>query len=357
MRHRPWIFLLACAAFGPSLAHAEVAKEEDPSRKSPTVFRFGLSATTGEKEAKAAASSLVTYLKMRLETDVTVVVLPTPRALADALANGDVDMAWMQPLTYVEAHKKSEGIMPLVKMLRHGMAFYRGVLISKATYPAKDPKGIKNASVEWVAPDSAAGFLFPRSKLVSLGLQPEYLFKTEKFGGDHAKVCQDVLDGKVDVGATFADELPNKQLVLNGCIQTIGAAASSKLKILLKSDPIPNDVIAARAGLNMRDLGRVWQAFLVVPKDNPVVRNVFKADGFASVAPHDFDPVEFAAVSAPPVSETAKMDVSPKPEEAKADAPASEAPMPDVAIVDDAKPDAPKADAPATDAPKADAGT
>ena len=85
---------------------------------------------------------------------------------------------------------------------------------------------LKGLNVAWVEQTSAAGYLFPRAALLQAGLKPAELFKTETFVGDHAAVCKAVLDGKADVGATYADDRGENAMQIDGCVQSVGDAAT-----------------------------------------------------------------------------------------------------------------------------------
>jgi phosphate/phosphite/phosphonate ABC transporter binding protein len=257
---------------------------------------FGLTGYSSDDEARFDAEALESYLSRKLGRDVTTRVYPSRAALAAGLASGEIDLGWLQPFTLIEAQAKG-AVTPLVKAVRHGLPFYRGVIFTRADRDVNGLAGLKGLSIAWVDRASASGYLFPRAAVVQAGLKPGELFKSESFRGDSVSVCKAVLDGSADAGATYADDRPGDKMVIDGCLHAIGEDAR-KLKIVATSAPIPNDAIAARPGLDPAEIERIRKVFTNLKKDHngqSLLLQVFDAQGFESVGADDFVPVRFAA--------------------------------------------------------------
>lgn len=293
---------MAKAKAAPAAKPAEPAKPGENSvvvQKLPAL-NFGLTGYAGTDEAKSNAVQIQNFLTEKMGRDVITRIYPNPGALAWGLAIGEVDLGWLQPLTVVEAQKKG-AVTLIAKVVRHGLPFYRGVIFTKSSRDVQGLAGLKGLSVAWVDPKSAAGYLFPRAEIVEAGLKPAELFKSESFAGDHGAVCRAVVSGKADVGATYADDRPGTAMAIDGCVQSVGAAVAKELKIVSKSQPIPNDAIAARPGLDPVEIDRLKKVFLELGKDHAgqrVLLSVFKATAFDVVGDDDFTPVRFAADAA-----------------------------------------------------------
>jgi len=260
-------------------------------------LRVGLSAYAGELRAAADAANLKGFLEARLGRDVVIKTYDAKDALSVALADGEVDIAWLQPLSYVMAERLEKGIRPLAKVERKGMPFYRGVLFTRADKAVAGVEGLRGLSMAWTEKGSAAGFLFPRAALLRSGVQLAGFFRSERMMGDHAAVCRAVASGEADVGATYADER-GKALQADGCVQALGAEAAAQLKIVLKSAAIPNDLVAARAGMDAAEAAELSKLLLSLGKaadEKTLLEQVFHADRFVEVGPDDFEPVRFAA--------------------------------------------------------------
>jgi len=301
MLHPSWVLLplLAGAASPVPPATAEAPKVAVVRRLAPLVV--GLAGYGSEDLARQDAQRLNRFLSEHLGWSVLTPVLPSYDALAAALASGKVDVGWIQPVALVNASKKG-AVVPLAKAVRRGVPFYRSVLFVRADRKGEGLASLKGARAGWVGPASSSGYLFARAAIVQADFAPAKLFAKEEMLGDHFAVCNAVLDGKVDVGATFADERPRGEAMqVDGCVQAVGAEAASRLRIIATSAPIPNDVIAARPGLSEPEADRIRQAFLTLAdsaEGRELLQAVFKADGFAELGEGDFEPVRFATEAA-----------------------------------------------------------
>lgn len=254
---------------------------------------IGIPRPYSTQDAEKNARALEGYLSTALKRPVEAKTFENYDQLADALAKGQVDLAWITPLSYVKA-AKSAGVYPIAKALRRGL-FYRSVFFVKADAKATTLKQLKGTKVAWVDQGSAAGYLFPRGLLLKEKLPATGFFADEKFLGDHKAVCNAVLDGTADVGATFANggddgSLPSP----TACVEMLGAESGAKLRTIAVSDRIPNEVIAARAGFDEGIAGQLAGIFALLSDTaagRVLLASVFRADGFGLALEQDFDAV------------------------------------------------------------------
>jgi phosphonate transport system substrate-binding protein len=89
---------------------------------------------------------------------------------------------------------------------------------------------------------SSAGYLVIRASLRAGGLDLAEAFSTERFHGTHDAVALAVLEGRADVGATFAhfDD--------SGRIRTAGWG-KARVNVIKCAGPIPSDILAASVHL------------------------------------------------------------------------------------------------------------
>src|SRR5439155_7039788 len=83
---------------------------------------------------------------------------------------------------------------------------------------------------------------------------------------------------------------------LAGCVETVGARAK-ELKVLATSDPIPNDVIAARPGAPTEMVSSLRTALLSLSRTAPgreKLGSVFHADGFVPADDADYNSLRSA---------------------------------------------------------------
>jgi len=298
------LLLLAMVA-GPATAKPRGKKakavEEAPKAEAAPAFEpapagtltIGIPRPLSAQEAADDAKALEGYLSEQLRKPVQARTFAGYDQLADALGKGQLDLAWITPLSYVKASSASR-VFPLVKAVRKGL-YYRSVYFVRDESKAKELADLKGRKVGWVDPGSAAGFLFPRAMLVKKGIALKGFFSAEKFLGDHKSVCNAVLKGEVDAGATFANGPgEGSGYRADGCGETVGPQALDRLRVIAFGDRIPNEVVAAREGFDEGVAAQVTGVFSLMPETDAgrgILSKVFHAEGFGMALEQDFDAV------------------------------------------------------------------
>jgi phosphonate transport system substrate-binding protein len=314
-------YLAAALALAPTLAFAQGQKPEPvqppvtigqevplqkpgagepelPPQPKGRPLRIGVVPSLG-KGAEGESERLASYLAKELGQKVQSELFDNHDAEANALVAGRIDFAWMPPLQAFNA--SIGGAQLLTKLVREGASTYRSVFFVRADSPVKTLEDLKGKTVGWVEANSATGHVFPLAMLARAKLNPGALFKEQKYLGSHDGVCKAVWDKKIDVGATLADEPPlNGKLAVTGCQHTLGANAE-KLRVLAVSEPVPNDVIAVRKGLDPKLVEKLRTVVLAMPNNKDgkaILKDSLKADGVTALQPGDMDPVQHALEAA-----------------------------------------------------------
>jgi phosphonate transport system substrate-binding protein len=254
---------------------------------------FGLQRTVSDEKATAQATMLEGYLSEALKRPVKARSFSTYDMLAEALAKGDIDIAWINPIPYVRATQVEPGIQPVAKVIRNG-ATYTSVFFVKAESSAKTLADLKGMRVAWSDPDSASGYLYPKAMIIKSGAVPDSFFSKQSFVGPTKQVCQAVLSGDADVGATFETGSENKELRPDGCLTSLGADVKGKLRAVVASDPIPNEVVAVRKDFDAtltETLGSVFGQMSTTEAGKKLLSDVFNAEGFGAALETDFNTV------------------------------------------------------------------
>ncbi len=261
----------------------------------PAALRLGLTSVYGDEAAQSNAKLLEGYLSQALKRPVSTRILDKYDQLAAAVAKGEVDVAWITPFAYVQAGKVGQ-VVPLAKATRRGM-FYRSCLYVRASEKVSKISELKGKRAAWVEPESTSGYLLPRGLVLKEGQKPNGFF-VETFAGDHKAACSAVLEGRADVGGTYTDA--DGEALPIGCRDALGAEAAAKLRCLAASQPLPNEVIAGRPGLDENTAGEVTRIFAGLSETDAgkrVLETVFRADGFSLALEEDFDGVRLVSRS------------------------------------------------------------
>jgi ABC-type phosphate/phosphonate transport system substrate-binding protein len=176
--------------------------------------------------------------------------------LLDALP--DLDLAWLPPMVSYRAIER--GLMvPLALPVRAGRTSYAAAVFARPNGGPRRLEDVVAARAAWVHPQSTAGYLLPRIMLESRGIDPNHAFAIEDHLGSHDAVVRAVLEGRADVGATFAyvDEPNMIWRATKGADQPEVRHAGwgdAAVRVLALFGPIPVDMLAAspRVGADLQ---------------------------------------------------------------------------------------------------------
>jgi ABC-type phosphate/phosphonate transport system substrate-binding protein len=233
------------------------------------------------------------------DTGMTVspLLAPSPSTLADALVTGKAQFAWLSP-TLLLMLPKLASMVPLLSSVRQDVAFFHAVVFAAMGSRVESIADLHQVSAAWVAPTSAAGYLVPRLTLARRGVDVTSAFVREDFLGTHGAVATAVLEGRADVGATYAHFEHGdaaRRLLRTGYSD---AVIGSKANVLAVSGPIPADMIVAHPDVAPAVRIAVAGALSRLPSD-PVgrhaLRTVIGADDFRAVTPEALRELEALA--------------------------------------------------------------
>lgn len=208
-------------------------------------IRFGRIPYLSMREMMTQAVPLLRFLQKQIGAKEVRLVSNSSNysSILDALARGNIDFAWVGPTAYLN-RRDQDHLMPVAKAKFGNATEYRGVFIAPAKGKVQGLEDIKGASIAFVDPESASGYIYPLYLLRQLGVNPHKDSKVH-FLKNHDNVLRAVLEGKVDSGVCLEatlNKIKNKALL-------------DKLIILGKTNEIPSDVIVCRQDcpINLRE--------------------------------------------------------------------------------------------------------
>lgn len=162
---------------------------------------FRITAIPDESPTELARKNvpLANYLSQKLGVKVEFTPVTDYAAAVEALANKQVDLAWLGGFTFVQASQRSGGkVVPLVQ--REEDEKFRSVFIT--TDPAiRSLADLKGRNLSFGSQSSTSGHLMPRSFLLAAGIDPDRDLKRVAYSGAHDATVAAVASGKVDAGA------------------------------------------------------------------------------------------------------------------------------------------------------------
>jgi phosphonate transport system substrate-binding protein len=229
-----------------------------------------------------------------LSREVRVKATESYAEVRTMVASGEAHLAWLPPAIFVRVERDAS-VHLLAAVERSQGKGYRGVLFVKASSPMKAPGDLEGKRVAWVDPESCAGHLFPRLALAKRDLDPTALFANEQFCGSHGSVVHAVLQGRADVGATFAQTAGDSETItIAGWYPWTGAAS---MRAILVSDVIPPDVIcAAPRAFTADELDAVKKALLALDEGGgtELLDELFGGPRLAPAQTSEYDAVRIA---------------------------------------------------------------
>ena len=193
------------------------------------------------------------------------------------IGEGQVDMAYMGPASYVEAVRKYGEFPLLAQQEIKGKPYFRGVVIKKAGSPLKGLKGLRGGKFAFGDPGSTMSHLVPRYMLLEAGLGAEdYRFE---FLHSHDNVALGVLVGDFDAGAVKEETFYKYQ--------------NRGIEALSYTPRISEHLFIARRGLSagtVESLRKAMHALSGEPGGKQVLSSIKKdLSGLVSVKNKDYD--------------------------------------------------------------------
>ncbi len=243
-------------------------------------IRFGLSPALGVAAARAQGERVANWLKTRFEREVRPVVVGDYRALVDSIAEGEVDFAWMPPISFVHGADRGVGVVALAQ--RYGRPTYESAIIVREKSPLTTLGDLAGRSIAFVDRDSASGYLFAADLIGRELGRPSDVLKEQHFQGSHKAVCDAVRRGWVDAGVTYLVRDASERIVYSGWLDLGSADDGEPFRVLATTAAIPCDAIAHRPGLASGIVDRLASTLVDVEDDELgriVLRDVFHTTG------------------------------------------------------------------------------
>ncbi len=234
------LVLLSCLWFGcapPGETPLAALPAPEPIRATKLVI--GMPVYYGDSGV-SATRPLIEHLSRRLGIPVHLRVAEPYSEMPKLLKNKAFDVAQLPPLAYVRLRETTPGLQPIATPIIGGSPTYLGHLYIKSEAPFVDLAELKGKRVGFVSRDSSSGYLFARDLLRRRGHDPDAFFGKAQFYRTHPQVLAAVMSGEVDVGAAF--DLTSDW---TGPIER-----PPGLRVIAKTERIPNDCLVAREGID-----------------------------------------------------------------------------------------------------------
>ena len=186
----------------------------------------------GQEVAKLLQKETGLHFKTSVATSYAAVI--------EAMGAGKVDIGWLATFSYVLAKNKYDVELLLV-VQRFGSPFYRGQIMVRTDSGINSLDNLQGKRFAFVDPASTSGHFYPKTLLLSKGLDPKTFFSKTIFAGSHNAVVLSIYKGEVDGGAAYDGS--------RAAVAKSYPDVFDKIKVLAYTKEIPNDTVSVRKEL------------------------------------------------------------------------------------------------------------
>jgi len=290
---------LATAASGLRPAAAQTRNAVASWAAQVPVVRIGLLGGENDADRLKRYGPYQQLLQDKFGVPAKMVTAADYAGVIQAFAAGQVEVAYMSPASYAAAWIESGGkVRPLVTALESdGTTAYVSVMYVRADSGITDLAGMKGKSLAWADPNSASGYLIPRSEFRESGLDPATYFSRTGFAGGHEQGVVAVLGKQYDAGVTWTSGVGDeKQGYTRGALRTMvdkKMVNMDELRIIWRSRPIENGPLTIRSDTPAAFQDDMLAFHLSLSKEHPDVFqaiNMGSGPGLVPVTHKDYEP-------------------------------------------------------------------
>jgi phosphonate transport system substrate-binding protein len=280
------IALVFCLAGCPKPVQKPVADENGTTAtqeyQGPIRIAFVPSVEAGAIESQLQEfDSKMTELVGREVRSSIVISYP---ACIEQMAAGHFEAAMLPSLAYVLANDRY-GVRVALKAVRKGSPTYRGEIITRIDSGINTLEDLRGRTFGFTDAASTSGHLYPKTLLISQGINPDTDLAEVTFVGDHTAVVQAVLQGRIDAGACFDDARLR--------LQETYPEVMSQLKVVAYTPDIPSDTFSLREDCTGPLYDRLVDAIMQLSKEGQegVLYRIYEIEEFVPALDSDYDPI------------------------------------------------------------------
>lgn len=209
-------------------------------------------------DTRAAYEPFFKHLADKLGRTYELVVTNDWAGVSVALANGQADVAWMGPWGYVLAHQ--EGKAQAIATVKYdGKPFYHAIMLGRPDLKIGVwPDAAKGLKLSLADVGSTSGWLIPTYYFKTKGIDPKTFFQYRE-GSSHAANVTAVATGQVDLASDYDRNF-------NAMVEK-GVVKREDAQVVWTSDPLPNDPLVVRDGLDADVVGKLRDIVLALDEE------------------------------------------------------------------------------------------
>lgn len=239
-------------------------------------------------DTRRAYEPFFKHLASALGRDYDLAVTTDWAGIAIALANNQADVAWMGPWGYVLAN--NEGNAQAVATVKYnGQPTYHAIIVARpSTQIDKWPESAKGLRISFADAGSTSGWLIPGHYFMTQKIDPKTYFQYRD-GASHAAQILSVINEQTDLATDFDR---NMSLIIER-----GTVKPDQIKVVWRSDPLPNDPLVVRAGLDPAVTAKVLETALAITEQQAQALMPRNYTGWVKSSHADYKLIEDAGIA------------------------------------------------------------
>lgn len=259
----------------------------------PDPLTIGVIPSEDTQDVAAAFEPVADHVGGQLGVDAELYTATDYSGIIEAMRSGEADVAWLGPLSYVLASERANAEAIAVQLTEEGSQnpTYQSYIITAADSDVRELTDLEDKNFAFVDPTSTSGNLFPRKGLTEAGINPDEDLAETTYAGGHDASALAVANGDVAAGAVASNTFES--------MVSEGALDKSQVRIIWKSEPIPESPVAVRGDLSAGAKRKIKQTFLEI-KPEDIGKEQISPDGaigYVEAQDSDYDVIRELAES------------------------------------------------------------
>ncbi len=291
------------AALVPAIARAQQmpASGKRAWAEQVPVIRMGLLGGENDADRLARVDDYKKLLEATFAVPVKLMVAADYSGVIQAFAAKQLEIAYMSPAAYAGAWLESNGdVRPLsVTQEQDGSTSYVAMMYTRADSGITSLADMKGKALAWSDPNSASGYLLPRSEFRAMGIDPEpgKYFARTGFAGGHEQAVIAVLNRQYDAGVAWTSGQGDPaEGYTRGALRMMvdkKMLDMKDLRVIWTSRPVLNGPLTVRKSTPAAFQDDMLAFHLALPLTHPAIYrqvDMGKGKGWVPVTHQDYQP-------------------------------------------------------------------